>query len=235
MSIHIGIQPCRYCIYYCSGFQIYTSLTHRCLRTTSSVQSSVLWIIRHEEMFLLFNWSPLLCAAGSLGGSIITFVEVKDLNTSTTEGKINTNGHSVKGEHSLCLFKGWFHQFWKSTDRNTKSLRSQSSDLMFPVRNSPTRRPETSRTSYRVECHRQIPVHLVLTPKKQKATRTSEQLRSTWWASNMKTSISPWRFWPNSSSHSLIFYLYYFSNTFCKCNMKSTITRKIDTSLWSLL
>ncbi len=116
-----------------------------------------------------------------------------------------------------------------------KSLRSQSSDLTFPVRNSPTCRPETCWTSYRAECHRQIPVHLVLTPKKQKATRTSDQLRSTWWASNMKTNISPWRFWPNPSSHSLIFYLYYFSNTFCKCNMKSTITRKIDMSLWSLL
>lgn len=110
------------------------------------------------------------------------------------------NRNSLKGEHSLRLFKGWFHHFWKSTERflqPARTCRPEPSVLFWTSNPEPKPDPDP-----RGRLHEN---KLDLFPS--------------------LTLLS------NSSSHSWIFYLYYSSNTFCKCNMKSTITENRHVSL----
>lgn len=117
-------------------------------------------------------------------------------------------------------------------DRNTKSLkvklRSQTwLQMLSEHKPTRTRRPEASQTS---------PSGMSSTIQVHQVThmRVSRDLRGELLTRKQRGS-SPWHFWSNSPSRSGIFYLYYCSNTLCKCNMKSTITQRTDTSLWSPL
>lgn len=84
---------------------------------------------------------------------------MKDLNTEKNKQK-----QTLSRENILYIYLKADSTSSESLqrNRNTKSLTSQSSDLMFPpseLQPTRTRRPETSQTSYRVECRQQIPVH----------------------------------------------------------------------------
>lgn len=164
-------------------------------------------------------------ASWAVGRSVVTSAEAAALNASSTTNCLNTET-SIKQDTALrenivnVYLKADSTSFSKSTKRQ-KHKKPHNSKLrfMFPVRrerDSAVRAP----TSEEPPPPPNLPnisewnVHLVLTPK----NKASHQLRLS--SAGLV------------SSHSL-FYLYYFSNTFCKCNMKSTITRKIDTSLWS--
>lgn len=125
----------------------------------------IMWIVSETRLF-------------SLNIILTVFVEVKDLKSFQHRLQTAQNRHSVKGEHSLRLFKGWFHQFWKSTERHkhkkppsqrwTVYCQKLSSDHKSAIRSSTNDDPcpEASQAPHRVECHRQKQVHLVLTQKK---------------------------------------------------------------------
>lgn len=90
--------------------------------------------------------------------------------------------------------------------------------------------PEASQTSHRVECRTGTSPFSSYSKKQNKGNQnqSSSDVKTNLYFSLFLT------FRPNSSSHSEIFifilFFFFFLNTVRKCNMKSTITRKIDTS-----
>lgn len=100
-----------------------------------------------------------------------------------------------------------------------------TTNLLSEHKPTRTRRPEASQTS---------PSGMSSTIQVHQVThmRVSRDLRGERLTRKQRGS-SPWHFWSNSPSRSGIFYLYYCSNTLCKCNMKSTITQRTDVSLKS--
>ena len=123
---------------------------------------------------------------------------------------MNRSGHNVKGERSL--FKGWFHQFLKSTERQTQEVKAQiwTRPQIRPTKPSQRLRPTWEHSYSRTGA----------------APILAESLRH-----ENKQHFSPWCFWPNVSSHSLRFHLYSFFQIHFVNATWSTITQKIDTSL----